>query len=639
MRAALRAVLLWTVVVVGSSAHAAVRAWLDTSQTTVGGSVQLTLQRDGQTSAQPDLAPLKQDFSVLSVDTSSNLQIINGSISSQTQAQIALAPKHAGTLTVPPIQWGGETSPPLVLQVGGSAAGGSATTGNPAGAGGTVGGAVPGAGRAVFVESTVATPNPYVQSAVNVTVRVYAAEPLYQGTLDFPTDDDVLMQRLAGDEHSSVVRDGQAYDVVTRHYVFFPQRSGTLTVPGATLEGEVAVPLSGNPLSGDPFARLFGSMMTSTQRIRVQGPPIVLDVRPRPAAAGSGPWLPAEQLALTATWQPPSLQAEAGNPITLDLHLVADGLAAAQLPDLASMLDLPTGLKAYPDDAKLSNAADGGRLVGTRDQSIALIADRPGRYVIPALHLAWWNTQTDRPQTIDLPAQTLQVSPAPGGVAATNGGAPSVGASAPPASVATTTPRAAASGGRVAWRAWLGDDPRWIGVSAALGLLWIATMIGWWVSRRRPPALVERKEPTLSGEEPNGAASRPGPDRDERRLPTEPPGAAAGVPSETAETPLRASRARAQFQEACGRSDAIAARRSLLAWANAQWPADRVNGLQALAKRIGDPDDGTAIAELERACYAGGAWDGAALAARLTELPKATSRTDTRDPPIAPLYR
>jgi hypothetical protein len=638
MRAALRAVLLGSFVVAGT-AQAAVRAWLDASQTSVGGTVQLTLQRDGQTSSQPDLAPLKQDFSVLSVDTSSNLQIINGSISSQTQAQIELAPKHAGTLTVPAIRWGGEASPPLVLQVGGAAAGGPAAAGNPAASGGNANGSVAGAGRAVFVNTTVDTKTPYVQAAVDVTVRVYAAEPLYQATLDFPTDDDVLMQRLAGDEHSSEVRDGQAYDVVTRHYVFFAQRSGALTIPGAILDGEVAVPQRGDPFSGDPFARLFGSMMTTTKRIRVQGPPIVLDVRPRPAAAGNGPWLPAAALTLTAAWQPPSLRVEAGDPITLDLHLAADGLAAAQLPNLASMLALPPGLKDYPDDAKLGNAASGGRVVGTRDQSIALIADRPGRYLIPALHLAWWNTQADRAQSVDLPAQTIDVAPAAGGLAATSGAAPNAGASAPPRTPVAAGARATAPIGQGTWLAWIGGDRRWIAVSAALGLLWIATMIGWWRSRRRPPP-AERKEPTLPSDGPPSAPVRLAAASAEPNAHAE--GSRSGAASDpvpVADKPLRASRARAQFQDACHRGDAAAARRGLLAWAGAAWPGERVTGLQALAKRIGDPDAGAAIAELERACYAGGAWDGSTLATRLTELPKATSRTDTHDPPIAPLYR
>lgn len=638
MRALLRAVLLGAFVI-GGSAQAAVRASLDSTQTTVGGSVQLTLQRDGQTDSQPDLAPLKQDFSVLSVDTSSNLQIINGRISSQTQAEIELEPKHAGTLTVPAIQWGGETSAPLQLQVSDAGAGGPAAAGNAA-SGGPASGAAAGAGRAVFVDTTVDTKNPYVQSAVDVTVRVFAAEPLYQATLDFPTDDDVLMQRLSGDEHSSAVRGGQAYDVVTRHYVFFPQRSGTLTIPGAMLDGEVAVAQRSDPFSGDPFARFFGSLMTRTKRVRVQGPPIVLAVRPRPAAAGNGPWLPATGLELTTTWQPPTRQVEAGNPITLDLHLAADGLAAAQLPNLASMLPLPAGLKAYPDDAKLGNAASGGAIVGTRDQSIALIADRPGHYVIPAWHLSWWNTQTDRAQSIDWPAQTIDVSPAAGGVAAASGAAPSAGASAAPPAVAATGPQVAAPAGARSWRAWLGADSRWIGVSVALGFLWIATMLGWWLSRRRPPAPVERKEPTLPGDDSAAAAARTGAPRVEPIAPpTTPPGGAVPATSPAAAPPLRASRARAQFQEACGRGDPAAARRALLAWAGATWPDERVGGLQALAKRIGDPAIGTAIAELERACYAGAAWDGTTLAARLTELPKRPSRTDTPDPPIAPLYR
>jgi len=161
--------------VAAGAAHAAVRAWLDHAHVGIDGTIRLTLQRDGETSAQPDLGPLKRNFDVLSVGSSSSVQIVNGSMSSQTEAQIELSPKQAGTLTVPPIRWGGETSPALVLQAGGSGGGSAGGAGAAAPASPGLGSA---AGRAVSVATTVDTPSPYVQAAVAVTVRIYSAEPL-----------------------------------------------------------------------------------------------------------------------------------------------------------------------------------------------------------------------------------------------------------------------------------------------------------------------------------------------------------------------------------------------------------------------------------------------------------------------------
>lgn len=607
----------------GGTVNAAVRASLDNNRIGPGDTVQLTLQRDGQTNAQPDLAPLKQDFDVLSVGSSDEVQIINGSISSQTVAQIELSPKHTGQLTVPSINWGGESSPALSLTVGGGATAGAGTSSGS----GTASAA---AGSPVFVQTVVDNTHPYVQAAVDVTVRVYTTEQLYQASLNFPADNDVLMQQVGGDTHSTAFKNGQQYDVVERHYLIFPQRSGTLQIPGAVLAGQVAVRLRDDPYSDDPFANFFGGaagVMNGTKPIRVHGDPITLEVRPRPAGSGSGAWLPAQKVTVTGKWRPQSLHVPAGDPITLDLSVTADGLTAPQLPNVAAMLALPPGLHAYPDQAKLSTSAQGDVVVGTRDQSLALIADHAGRYVLPALHLSWWNTQTDQAQTADLPAQTIEVQPVPGGAA--SAAAPTAGSSAP-------IPSAASAGARHAGMHASKQDQRWILLSAGLGLLWVVTLLGWWISRRRAPAVAQRLTPVMPAQAPLVPPASTVPAAS--TVPTSAAALSSGPARPPNGAPPSASRARAQFQDACRRSDAAAARRSLMAWAAAAWPDAHAAGLGALAKRFADPRVGEALAELDRACYAGAAWEGGKLAQLLQDLPKPGAR-GTQESPIAPLYR
>ncbi len=117
-------------------------------------------------------------------------------------------------------------------------------------------------------------------------------------------------------------------------------------------------------------------------------------------------------MTVTENWHPDTTEVHVGDPITRDLHMRAEGLTAAQLPDLSVLLSLPAGLKAYPDQAKLANAAQGEAVVGKRDQSISMIADQAGTFELAPLRLTWWDTQTNQPREVTLPGRTLKITAA-----------------------------------------------------------------------------------------------------------------------------------------------------------------------------------------------------------------------------------
>ncbi|HET9019616.1 MAG TPA: BatD family protein, partial [Acetobacteraceae bacterium] len=100
-----------------AQASAGVSASLDASRIASGDTVQLTLERDGRTSGQPDLAPLQQDFDILGTSSSTTYELVNGSASEKTEVVLTLAPKTSGQLTIPALSWDGESSQPLALQV------------------------------------------------------------------------------------------------------------------------------------------------------------------------------------------------------------------------------------------------------------------------------------------------------------------------------------------------------------------------------------------------------------------------------------------------------------------------------------------------------------------------------------------
>jgi hypothetical protein len=590
----------------GAPANAALRAWVDNTQVAPGDTIELTLAHDGQTSSQPDLTPLKQDFDIVGRSTSTRLQIANGKASATTQLQVSLAPKRAGQLTVPPISWDSDKSAPLTLTVG-AASGGGAGAGQGA------------ADNRILLETEVDPKTPYVQGAVHVTVHVYAAVPVSQADLNFPATDAALVRQVGSDDTGTSQRNGQSYQVVTRHFLLFPQHSGHLSVPGPTLSGAIPARTRradpNDPFSGFFAGSPFGGMLNASKPIRLNSEPITLDVRPRPAGAGMSYWMPARDLTLTAQWRPTDLQAHVGDPVTVNLKLQATDLTAAQLPDLSTLLTLPPGLKAYPDEPKLKDIAQGDNVVGYREQNIALIADQAGSFTIPELRLSWWDTRANQTREVVVPARTLVVQPAAGSKNPASTAAPdqqpvttgTTASSAPQSSLGGPTPATginappSATGGSEAKGSAGGYGP-WPWVSLGFGLLWIATLIGWLRSRRHATSAAAA---TL-------AAQPPSPDK---------------------------SSAHAAFQAACRANDAGAARRNLLTWANAVLPGPRVVGLGDLAKRLKDPQITALLRALDRGCYAGDPWEGAALATALTTLRLNKEEKDAKPRELAPLYR
>ena len=589
-----------------SAAHAALRASVDNTQVAPGDSVQLTLVHDGRSHSEPDLSPLKQDFDIVSRSTSTSFQIVNGSASSSTQLSLLLAPKRSGPLVIPALTWDSDRSVPIALNV--------TSNSSQQGAGAPA--------SRLFLETTADPKTPYVQAAVHVTVKIFIAAQLSHADLEFPATDAVAIRQAGPDQNGTTERNGQLYQVVVRHYVLTPQHSGHLVIPGPVLSGEILVSQrQGNP--NDPFSGFFGNspfsgMMATRKPVRVNSDSITLDVQPRPAGAGGSYWLPARNVTLTAQWSPAQAQVHVGDPITVNLQLQAQDTTSAELPDLTGLLQLPTGIKAYPDEPKLKDSGQGDTVVSERDQSIALIADQPGQFTLPELHLSWWDTQTNQAREAVIPAKTFEVAPAPGSQttaqtapppvdnnspasAATASGAPTPAASANGSGTQSTQLNPPASGGN--GRGSATSATPWPWISLALGLLWVGTLVAWLLSRRR------------------SNSNQP------------PPKTVGAVPT------ADASRARSAFQSACRENDALAARRNLIAWANAVLPDHKVAGLSALSKRIKDSNTTRLLHDLDRACYVGGSWDGRALAAALQELTPRERPEPAEKPALAPLYQ
>jgi len=586
--------LLVATLLLPAAAWAEVRAQLDRTAIDEGEIVKLTLERDGRGET-PDLRPLVQDFEVLSHNSGTSIQFIGGSMSSQTRVQLTLQPKHGGELEIPPLTWGKERTPALHLSVRpassaaqdpGSANPGSTDPGSDDAPALDGEHSITAASPHVFITQSIDSTRPYLQSASILSVKLYTDLPLFNASLTEPKGDGLLVEQIGEDVRTQEERNGRHFQVVERRFVVIPQRSGSLSLEGGVLDAEMPDTGRGTPQADDRFQRFFGNsgfsfMSPPTKAVRLRGETLELDVRPVPDQAGAGDWLPARDLSVDEQWEGNGLTVRVGEPITRHLLLHAIGVAASQLPDPAKLQDLPPGFKAYPNPSQQSESIESGHVVASRSQDVAIIASQPGDYVLPALHVLWWDTQQNAPRVSELPERRLRVLPATG--AAQQGSDPAASGGVPADADGTAdsaavdhhdAPVAAPmSLGRVLKIAALGL----LVLIMALGLRWLLRL---W--RRRA----------------SGAA-------------------------DSEASPASASQARQEFLAACAAGEARAARAALLRWSRWHWADAPPLGLRDLAGRLNRPRLSAQLEVLDRACYSGtAAWDGPALATELQALPR-----------------
>lgn len=249
----------------------------------------------------------------------------------------------------------------------------------------------------VFIEASLDQSSVYVQAQAVLTVRVLHAIPLYDDSQFSPIELlDARVETLGKPRAYEQEINGVLYGVQEVRYALFPQRSGVLALPALQFNATALDTHTPGDMRGHP--------------IQVQSAPLTLTVRPRPSNyPSSQPWLPARQLQLHEDWTPDlTTQVRAGEPITRTIRLRAEGLSAAQLPELQAALTL-RGTRIYPEKPHLRDLTTEAGFVGNREESVAFIPLNGGTLEIPARELLWWNTVEERLERLQLPARQFQV--------------------------------------------------------------------------------------------------------------------------------------------------------------------------------------------------------------------------------------
>lgn len=411
------------------------------------------------------------------------------------------------------------------------------------------------ADRPVVLEGKAEPTQAYVGQQIDYTLRLYFAVNLADGQLGDPSAEGAEVRRVGQDANYQNMRGGRRFNVIERHYAIFPQRAGSLDIQPPTFQGTAV-----DPTDAGSFFGAGAPVSAVAERLHVT-------VRERPPSAPDAAWIPARELKLALEGLPADGKGRVGQPMTLTMRLDAVGMPFEALPALS--LPKIDGADVYPDKAVTGGGTSGAWVTGRRQQGFAVVPTRSGTLHIPETTLHWWNVVTDKAEVATLPARDIEVA---AGVGATPTPAPGAAMSPPAATASTATAAAQPAGVSTTSTPW-----RWLFL--AVVVLWLATVAAWVMFGRR------------------------------RRV------ASSSTPPATASEPVRERPAREAFLSATSDDPAIRDR-LLLAWARTLRPTLRSTA--ALSAALGGEDQRAAIAMLQRARFAGGAMDGAALKAAFT---------------------
>lgn len=384
-------ILAW--VTMCAPAYSSVTATLDKNQTSLGNPVQLTIVSDQKQAIEDlDTTALEQDFNIVGRSSSSDISMSNGVVSIKEHVFFILMAKRIGQLTIPALNFGNQQTAPLNLIVT------VADTKSPPSE-------QDGITPPVIIETLWENPGKaYVQSQLNLIIRIYHQGNLLEAALDEPLPADTLVRRIGDNLRGTSSKDGIQYQIIEQRYALFPQKSGTLTVPPITMQARVpdSRRQSAPRFGFDPFSR--GKQLTlQSKALSIQITP------PSPDFTGQA-WLPSDAVMLSRSGLPDQ-PINLGDAINMRIDFSALGLTGAQLPEI-QITGLNKQFKLYPDQPAFADSTSDGKIIkGSRTQTFVLIASETGSLEIPKIDVLWWDRQKHSQQSASLPAASIEVIP------------------------------------------------------------------------------------------------------------------------------------------------------------------------------------------------------------------------------------
>ncbi len=395
-----------------SSAHSqdiSISANVDRTEIELGGSFELSISLSGPVRSIPKpTLPDLSDFDVYSSGTSSNISIIPGAISYQTEHSYTLVPRRVGTFIIQPakvrIKGKEYSTQPIQVKVVPPSQKKQAV---PPRSGSRIPSSrQPGQASDFFIEQVVDIKKPYVGQQVTLIFRFYRSRNLFeQPTVSWPDYKGFWVEDLPPQKSYNEYIGGRAYMVTEIRRALFPTVSGRLEIEPTVLT--IPPDAFGGLFSHDPF-NFFSRRKRSTFSEKVlRTDKIVLDVKPLPGknkpanfsgAVGAFKF----RIALDKD------TVEVDQPITLKAVLSGTGnikkLPGIEIPPLENF-------RLYDSGSNENISKKNYKVSGSKSFEWVLIPITPGKYDIPELSFSYFDPWSRKYKTLARKPASIYIKP------------------------------------------------------------------------------------------------------------------------------------------------------------------------------------------------------------------------------------
>jgi hypothetical protein len=385
---------------------AAITAEVDRLKTSREEPFWLTVSIEGDLDGELSI-PQSQDFEFTRTGESTNISIINGSISRQRQFTYQLSPLKTGSLTIPSLTAKIDGKPynslPIKVEVTGQAVD-------------SANGQVVDDKRLVYVERELPKKVFYEGESVISTVRLLTRARLTGATPARDSAPDWRLIAVEGQKNSELVRNGAKWNTIEMREGLIPLKSGQLKVPafGITATWIQPAERSRRPSPGSVFDMFqqgvfnMGREVTRTLRselAEVEVKPLPLP-RPKDFADIVG--------AFTLSSSVSKKELNAGDTATVTIQIKGQG-ALDRMRDLKIS---PSGSKVYADRPDLNEKIEpGAGLVSVRSLKFAVVPTGAGILDLGEVRITSFNPFTEEYEVLTTQLGKINV----GGTAAAPG--------------------------------------------------------------------------------------------------------------------------------------------------------------------------------------------------------------------------
>ncbi|HEY2711866.1 MAG TPA: hypothetical protein VGI60_05070 [Chthoniobacterales bacterium] len=194
---------------------------------------------------------------------------------------------------------------------------------------------------------------------------------------------------------SSTEENGISYTLQRHEFSVFVRRAGQHEIPAFPIR----LQFKRNALDEEPVEQT------------VQATAIQFVAKSAPGAEDLGAIICARELKIEERWNPEPGKAKAGDAFTRMITFSAPDVPAMAFP--AFPTGTIDGLGIYPKAPEVLDKANRGTLLGQRRDTLTYVCERPGRFVIPAVKLTWWDLDTQQLRTEKFSSRTIEVAPNP----------------------------------------------------------------------------------------------------------------------------------------------------------------------------------------------------------------------------------